>query len=669
MTRPALSTAQAVAEAREHSHIHLSYRRDIDGLRAIAVLAVVAFHAFPRALPGGFVGVDVFFVISGFLITKVILVNLGCGTFSVTDFYSRRVRRIFPALIVVLAACLAFGWKSLLAEDLAQLAKHIFGGATFASNLVLWREASYFDKVSEAKPLLHLWSLGIEEQFYVAWPLLLWWSSRRGITLARVIAVTALLSFCINVAGVASHPTSTFYSPLSRAWELLLGASLATPWLAKLARRTPLWQLTTASAAGLILIVVATLWLKSDHQFPGWWALLPTLGACLIIAAGPTGWVNRSILARSPMVAIGLISFPLYLWHWPLLALGRAALPDGHASRVAAALLVLSALLAWATYQLVEKPLRFGGNSRQKRNALVAAMIVIATLAGVTLRGAGFPSRYPEIIQKATQYDLDGFRAGIRNRACFMDLDQDASQYSPECVDRGSKPLWLLWGDSGAASLYPGLRALSVQSGTFRLAQATSSLCPPLIGYASKSNSACGGNNDAVLEMAKRNAVDVVVLAAIWFNYDNSGLEQTIVKIREAGIKRVIVLGPAPAWRDPPSKLVFRLWKDDPLHRTPPARLDYRRYGLPESNSVDLSGKPAAALEESLRDMALRSGAGYVSLLAGMCDVEGCLMRASSQSGDSFYLDNVHLNRRGSEFAIEAAKVQLNAAASGKNPD
>lgn len=204
------ASAKATTLAGERHQSHISYRRDIDGLRAIAVLAVLVFHAFPTALPGGFVGVDVFFVISGFLITKVILTNLERGSFTLGDFYVRRVRRIFPALLVVLVACLAFGWKTMLAEDLTQLAKHVFGGATFSSNLLLWKEAGYFDKASEAKPLLHLWSLGIEEQFYLAWPVLMWLAWRQRVSPAILIGLTALASFLLNVAEVRTNPTATF---------------------------------------------------------------------------------------------------------------------------------------------------------------------------------------------------------------------------------------------------------------------------------------------------------------------------------------------------------------------------------------------------------------------------------------------------------------------------
>ena len=672
MSTLATSTAASRIGTLEQPRSHAGYRRDIDGLRAIAVLAVLVFHAFPAHLNGGFVGVDVFFVISGFLITKVIIGALESGSFSVADFYARRIRRIFPALVIVLAACFLFGWKTLLADDLAHLSKHIVGGATFLSNIFLWSESGYFDKASEYKPLLHLWSLGIEEQFYMIWPLILGLGWRRGLSVRWLIGGAALLSFLVNIAWVGSHPVATFYSPLSRAWELLIGALAAQmtgaganmpAWLARLCGRKAGSGGTVApsfssmmSVLGLLMIAFAAGWLDPQRAFPGGWALLPVLGTALILMAGPAAWLNRKVLAHPAMVAVGLISYPLYLWHWPLLTLVRGAVPDGDSAVVRLLLLSASFVLAWATYQLVEKPLRFGTYRREKVALLCVAMAAVAVVAAVTYEREGIPSRYPEIIQTATQYDLEGYRAALRNRKCFMDLDQDALQYSAECVDPGDAPLWVLWGDSGAATLYPGFQALAARSGKFRMAQFTSSSCPPMIGYESTANPACRRNNDWTFDSVKRLAPDVVMLSAIWGAYDKVRLPATIARLREAGVKKVIILGPMPAWKDTPSRIIFNMWKSDPLHRLPPARLDYVRYGLGEDDGAHGG---AIVAETALREMARQTGASYVSILGAMCNAEGCLMRESARSGDAFYLDIVHLNKTGSEFAVNALAGEL----------
>lgn len=206
---------------------HPKYRSDIDGLRAIAVLLVVGFHAFPHWVKGGFIGVDIFFVISGFLISSIILGNLESNTFSFTEFYSRRIRRIFPALLVVLTTCFTIGWFVLFADEYKLFGKHMAAGAGFVSNLVFWDESGYFDKAAETKPLLHLWSLGIEEQFYIAWPVLLWVAWRLHFNLLAMTLAVAAVSFFLNTKGIRTDAVATFYSPQTRIWELLTGSILA----------------------------------------------------------------------------------------------------------------------------------------------------------------------------------------------------------------------------------------------------------------------------------------------------------------------------------------------------------------------------------------------------------------------------------------------------------
>jgi len=652
---------------------HISYRSDIDGLRAIAVLAVLIFHAYPTFLRGGFVGVDIFFVISGYLISKVILTTLEQGTFSVADFYSRRIRRIFPALITVLACCLMFGWNTMLAEDLALLAKHVLGGATFVSNFVLWSEVGYFDKDSVLKPLLHLWSLGIEEQFYVVWPLLLWAGWRLRIPLLLVVALVGLASFAINMVGVHVHPVETFYSPLSRGWELIAGAVLAclasdscrggiarSPRLSVIASTFGTARACSViSIVGFLFIVYAIIRIKETLPFPGKWALFPTIGTCLIIAAGSRAWVNRVLLSSRLMIAIGLISFPLYLWHWPLLTFARSAYPEGLSWFARLGLLAASVVLATITYLYIEKPFRSGSRTRVKVFALCASMCVAAGIAGGIFKAGDLAARYPEIIQRATEYDLEGFRSAMRNRVCFMDTGQDAAQYAKECVDEGAMPLWVLWGDSGAAAIYSGLRGLSDRSAQFRLGQFTSSRCAPMVGF-SGVNTACKGNNQWTIDKIRELVPDTVILAAMWGEYDKSLLSSTVKQLQGAGVRRVVLMGPSPAWKDTPSRIAFNLWSRDPLHRVPSERLNYSKYGLGYGESVggefDVRTETA---EQYLRSLAQELGAVYISVTDKMCNKDGCLMRESASSGDAFYLDTFHLTPRGADFAMKAIAPEL----------
>nr|HET7859348.1 acyltransferase [Caldimonas sp.] len=286
------------------------YRPDIDGLRAVAVLAVVAYHAWPHALPGGFVGVDVFFVISGFLITRILLAP-GC---SFASFYARRVRRIFPALLIVLAATAAIGATFLPPDNLGNLLVHTIGGGLFVANVVSYHDVGYFNGVAELKPLVHLWSLGVEEQFYLLWPVMVWVAARKKV-LAPAIAIVAVASLALFLWWSERDPRAAFYLSPARFWELLAGAMLVR---IELPSR---WR-GAAAASGLALIAASAALLSAETEFPGLLLLVPVAGACLVVAAPGTHSAGR-LLASRAAVAIGLVSYPLYLWHWPLLSLLR----------------------------------------------------------------------------------------------------------------------------------------------------------------------------------------------------------------------------------------------------------------------------------------------------------------------------------------------------------
>lgn len=363
------------------------YRPDIDGLRAVAVLAVVAFHAAPGRLPGGFIGVDIFFVISGYLISSILLNSLNKGSFSIVEFYKRRVRRIFPALFVVLLASAIAGWFFLLPSEYQQLGKHIAAGTAFVSNFALWNESGYFDISAMFKPLLHLWSLGIEEQFYIFWPIMLWFAYRRKWPMPSSIAIIAVASFALNIYMTKSDAASAFYLPLPRFWELLVGALLAcTPQISKIAGTAKVSNLS--SAFGMAFILAGFFLISEMSAFPGWWAALPVAGSAMLIAAGPNALLNKWLLSNRAMVWIGLISYPLYLWHWPILSFLRIL--EGQEimqyKRVIAVLVAF--ILAWLTYWLIEKPVRKSANSKSIVMVLLLLMASVG-IFGVTAYSTG----------------------------------------------------------------------------------------------------------------------------------------------------------------------------------------------------------------------------------------------------------------------------------------
>jgi Predicted acyltransferases len=397
---------------------HPAYRADVDGLRAMAIIPVLLFHAFPTVVPGGFVGVDIFFVISGFLISSIIFRGLQRERFSFPGFYANRIKRIFPALLLVLGVCAVFGWFSLLPDEYTQLGKHILGGAGYVENLILRREAGYFDTNSSLKPLMHLWSLGIEEQFYLTYPFLLWAVWRLRGNLLAIIVPLVLISFSLNAWQVRTDAASSFFLPQTRFWELWMGGALAyldifrpdvgrrvTRSWANLVPRVPVQKQISSSAAivpntlstvGMVLIAISLLRVR-ESAFPGWWALLPVCGASLLIVAGPAAWINRTILSNRVAVFVGLISYPLYLWHWPILSFASIILQDDLSRGMRTAAVCLSFLLAWATWRFVESPIRFGRKIWIKTAALAAISVMIACVGYTIHAQNGFVSRFKNV--------------------------------------------------------------------------------------------------------------------------------------------------------------------------------------------------------------------------------------------------------------------------------
>jgi peptidoglycan/LPS O-acetylase OafA/YrhL len=522
---------------------HPKYRADIDGLRAVAILSVIGFHAFPNWITGGFIGVDIFFVISGFLISTIIVENLERNSFSFIEFYSRRIKRIFPALIVILIASFVIGWFVMLADELALLGKHIAAGGGFVSNIVLWRESGYFDVNAGLKPLLHLWSLGIEEQFYIVWPLLVWVFYRKRINVFGSLLALCLASFLLNVALVRMTPIATFYLPATRFWELLLGSTLAYLMLSheEAIKKLRVWNGTFHALLGAVLIVVGVVFLTKTSVFPGWWALLPTIGAALIIAAGSQAWMNRYVLSHRVLVWFGLISFPLYLWHWLLLSFARIWEEQIPSPEIRVIAIVGSIALAWLTYTLIEKPIRFG----QGRSNMIVTLFLLTVLIGIggytTYKLNGYPAR--EIFtSKGNTISADNIGEGLERtrdmfRACPI-ANEVSAVFQHFCLlhmNSGSKPLIVVWGDSHAISWLPVFKQIATQN-NYELYVITTPGCPPIVGIRRTD----GGMSKEVscknIETAKtmldsivKIKPDLVVLTARWSLYANGLLENEVL--------------------------------------------------------------------------------------------------------------------------------------------
>lgn len=542
------------------------YRPDIDGLRAVAVLAVIGFHAFPQWVPGGFVGVDIFFVISGYLISTIILTAVNAGRFSFATFYARRIRRIFPALIAVLAACYAAGWFLLYADQFEPLGKHIAGGAGFVSNYVLWRESGYFDADADTKPLLHLWSLGIEEQFYLVWPLMVFAAWKARLNLVALTIVVFVLSIYFNVDGIRRDLVGTFYSPFTRFWELTAGSALAAiltdqgTWLGVKCRqlydglRSRGSVRDVIAVAGLALAIGAVFGLDRTRHYPGLWALVPVAGAFVMVAAGPDAWLNRTVLSHRVLVGIGLISYPLYLWHWPLLSFARLLNSETPPPAVRSAAILAAFVLAWLTYVVIEKPIRFGPRGRGVVPVLCVLMAVCGTAGYYTFINRGLIERPLNRSEKASFLRFyESLRRDIeqsyRLECDFMELGTDGvKDRIPEtCTAKGQSRTLFLWGDSHAQALSAGIRSV-LPSGEV-LAQVATSHCRP--GIVPLDLDVPGGRckraNDYALARIAELKPELVILAQR-SAHDATDWTAVAARLRELGAKNVLVVGPAPEW-------------------------------------------------------------------------------------------------------------------------
>ncbi len=397
----------------------IKYRADIDGLRAVAVLAVVAFHACPAWLPGGFIGVDMFFVISGYLISGIIYKGQRENSFTYADFYARRVRRIFPALLAAVVLCLAYGWLVLLPAEFEQLGGHVAAGTVFLQNVAFWGESGYFDSTGSLKPLLHLWSLAVEEQIYLVFPPLVLLFLRMRWPIGTMLTILLAASFVANLLMAGRSVSADFYLTPFRAWEFLAGAILA--WIhdrrGQAADGSLLSEIT--SWTGVATLAAGMAWIDQREPYPGWRAVVPMLGTILLIAAGRAASFNRFVLSLAPVVWVGLISYPLYLFHWPLISfvhIVEGAAPDPRHVAVAVA---LSVVLAVATYYGLERQVRHS-RSRWTVPILLAGFLTVGAAGAGVWRGTISPqapsrevTKVDEAIEEG-QHQWEQYSAGFR---------------------------------------------------------------------------------------------------------------------------------------------------------------------------------------------------------------------------------------------------------------
>lgn len=622
------------------------FRADIEGLRAIAIIPVLLYHAHSGLAPGGYVGVDIFFVISGYLIAGMVLGGFADGSFSLADFYRRRIRRIFPALFAMLAGVTALAPFVLSPPALQKYAGSLVAMALFLSNFRFWTQTSYFQVSAGAEPLLHTWSLSVEAQFYLVFPLLLlairrWAGGRYG----HVLLALAAASFALNLHLVPLRMTTAFFLLPPRAFELLIGALLATGIVPPLA--TPLLRQVTA-AFGVAAIAVAVA-LFNDHLiFPGYFALLPCLGAAALIHAGSSGTNTCSqLLASPPLRFIGTISYALYLWHWPLLSLLDAASLGRPSPAAIAAVLAASCVLAVLSLNLVERPFRAAG--RQHHPVFVKSAILVAGTAAIGVAGVldhGLPWRYPPAAQRLFTAEHDH----SETRQVCMNTRLAILPYDQRCVFGAGAALGRIavWGDSHGVELAEELGHSAGDRAT--VVELTAVSCPPSLGYRLPVRPQCVGQNEATAAaLAADQRVRYVVLTAYFQLYAASpafwaGLDRAVARLQTAG-KTVILVYPYVNFPAQLPEILGQVWG----HGYAP-----ERYGV----AVTAFRRDAAAQFSALDALVARRGVVAIPTDDLLCPDGIC---AGYADGQVLYFDDNHLSRAGAALVARRVAAQIEA--------
>ena len=526
----------------------MKYRPDIDGLRALAIIPVVLYHTEFALFSGGFVGVDVFFVISGYLITFIINEEIKQDRFTVTGFYERRIRRIFPALFTVVFFCSIVAAFIMLPQGFEDFGQSVVAATLFVANIFFLTTSDYFGAAADTKPLLHTWSLSVEEQFYVIYPLLLVliykyfhgrWRS--------VLLPVALVSLMLSISGVSFFPSAAFYLLPTRAWELLLGSFLALGLFPQLKEK---FAIDVASIIGLLLILWSIFFFSRLTPFPGWYAILPCAGAALIIYSGSNGISAAGrLLSNHIVVFIGLISYSLYLWHWPLMVFGKQIFYGNQFKYHDVAVVALSFIIAVISWRYIEKPFRRRGAAKQRKKLFATATMVmtVSVVAGVAIDSTqGWPARFGD---KLVSLDCDLSRYNLGS--CFLREDQSYSEWKgEECFLKSDKPsIALLWGDSFAAHYVPGIKS-STDLLNSNIVQYTAGGCAPAFNYDPAYRPQCKKFSAQIDRIISNYDIRTVIMAAAWgLAFENGlagrDLKSTVDRLHQKGV-RVVMIGQSP---------------------------------------------------------------------------------------------------------------------------
>jgi peptidoglycan/LPS O-acetylase OafA/YrhL len=610
----------------------LKYRSEIDGLRALAVIPVIFFHAGYSWFSGGYVGVDVFFVISGYLITSLLIEDINNDRFSLIDFYERRARRILPALFLVMLACLPFAWLTLLPDQMESFSKSLIAVSWFVSNMLFWKESGYFESASDEKPLLHTWSLSVEEQFYIFFPfiLLIVFKYRRKNSAVWIFMI-ALGSYFLSHFMARVDTSANFYLFLTRAWELLVGSSIAL-----MLKKYGLKESNIFSILGIFALIFSITVYDETLLFPSLYTLLPVLGTALILCTSGQSTLVGRILKFKGFVYIGLLSYSAYLWHQPIFAFLRVVSLDEVSHAVMPFAISITFVLAYISWKYIEQPFRGKDKIFERKGVFVSSGIGILLFSLIGIVGDrtnGFMMRLNEEQQKIVSYEKYDAESQFRQGICFLDKRESSKDFDVECVI-DNKNGYFVWGDSHAAALASGM----IANGLI-VSQRTASGCPPILNKVIEypSRPYCEEINKSNFELIK-NSNQPVVLHANWSLYKGDVVEEfseTIQLLRKGGVKNIIVVGSVPKFEPELPKILLN-----------------SNLLLNSEHSIEWSDKTISDIDRKLEAQMSILGVKYKSPLDVLCkDGESCKV-VVDENGEYFPIawDYGHLTLEGAKY-------------------
>ncbi len=624
------------------SNFDTVYRPDIDGLRALAIGLVIVFHAELGVVSGGYVGVDVFFVISGYLITKIIYSDLHNNRFSFKRFWIRRARRLLPSMILVLSFTFIVFYNLYSPKLFYDMTSNLISQIFFVSNIYLWKNTNYFDVDAGLRPLLHMWSLSVEEQFYIFYPVIvcLIFKFKRNL-LFPLLCASILLSLALAIWAAAAKPVAGFFLLPTRAWELGLGAGLALLSAeATGEEQVPPWLLSGASVVGLAMILASAFWFSSATPFPSYRALLPCVGTAMIMWSGGYRFkpLITKLFSNSVLIYIGLISYSLYLWHWVLFVFADNVNIPIEKIYLKISVIFFSVVFAALTYRFLENPIRKKTLLRSNSSFAASIFVPITVLSGLSIYSGvsgGIPDRFNQDEKNLLAYNDYNIDEKYRLRACFLHNNQRGFEDKAGCLRFGVGNNVLIWGDSHAAHLYIGINDKFPSDSN--VSQFTAMNCPPFEQEVQRFNLNCNNLVKDIKKKIERKKFDIIILSANWFYHQNAKYFErnlrSALDFSKKNSEKTVLIGPTPMWKPSLPEHLVRVASGE----------------LPEMINMPLIAE-LRKLDKSLSKISMQYGAIYVSLIENLCEGTKCRASVGGASRTPLAWDEAHYTEGGSKF-------------------